>query len=252
MEWGNSMEKADNENFFDVNKRIIERHINAGMELVTANYEIKEVETGEFANIQIQGIDYKIKQYDICGVGNLLVMDSRNSNKLQMVSFVITPYYKALPLFSTDYIYMQEKRSFLIEYYDLVPKKDELYLNYMDRLAGLKEQHNHLEDMVLRECWYDSLKPVCTAKKADKLKDIEISSMFAANLKLFIEMEKGSTLYTEEERKQKWRITQDYTDGLVDNGGVSTNVFKAIMGVDGTKKFFNDVFFGTSSCENCK
>jgi hypothetical protein len=58
-------------------------------------------------------------------------------------------------------------------------------------------------------------------------------------------MERDSKLLTTEERKLKWKITQDYTDGLVDNGGVSTNVFKAVMGSDATKEFFNKVFFGT-------
>jgi len=240
------MRKINNENLFDINRETINHHINRGMDLVTSSYDLKEVETGEFANIQIQGINYSIKQYDINGVGNLLVMDSKDSNKLQMVSFVITPYYKALPLFSTDYIYMQEKRSFLIEYYDLVPEKDELYLNYMNRFAAIIAEHNQLEDMILKECWYDSLKPVCTAKKSYITGDSEISAMFADNLELFIEMEKNSRLFTEEERKLKWKITQSYTDGLVDNGGVSTNVFKAIMGSDGTKEFFNNVFFGTS------
>lgn len=239
------MSKTDNENIFDINKEIIEQHINRGMDLMTSNYNLKEVETGKFANLQIQGIDYSLKQYEINGVGNLLVMDSKDSIKLQMASFVLTPYYKSLPLFSTDYIYMQGKRSFLIEYYDLVPEKDELYLNYMNKFASLKAKHNHLEDMKLKECWYDSLKPVCTAKNTDRTKDSEISSMFADNLKLFIEMEKTSKPLTTEERKLKWKITQDYTDGLVDNGGVSTNVFKAVMGSDLTKEFFNKVFFGT-------
>jgi len=241
------MEKIDNENIFDMNKEIIEQHISRGIDLLVSNYDLEQVETGKFSNLQIQGIDYSIKQYKINGVGNLLVMDSKDSSKLQMASFVLTPYYKSLPLFSTDYIYMNEKRSFLIEYYDLVPKKDELYLDYMNRFANLKAEHNELEDMVLKECWYDSLKPVCTAKNTDRTKDLEISSMFIDNLKLFIEMEKNSKLLTAEERKLKWKITQDYTDGLVDNGGVSTNVFKAIMGADATKEFFNKVFFGTKS-----
>lgn len=53
------------------------------------------------------------------------------------------------------------------------------------------------------------------------------------------------------EKHINMKITQDYTDGLVDNGGVSTNVFKAIMGIDATKEFFNQVFFGTSKHANC-
>lgn len=239
------MRITDNDNIFDINKEIIKHHINRGLDLLTSKYKLKEVKTGKFANIQIQDITFKIKQYDINSVGNLLVMNSKNSIKLQMASFVITPYYKSLPLFSTDYMYIQEKRDFLIEYYDLVPKKDEFYLNYMNRFACLKAEHNQLKDMILKECWYDSLKPVCTAKSTDKTKDSEISSMFIDNLKLFIEMESNSKLLTREERKLKLKITQDYTDGLVDNGGVSTDVFKSTMGSDLTKEFFNKVFFGT-------
>ena len=240
------MRKIDNENIFQINKEIIEQHIKRGMDLLESKYNLEQIETGKFTTIKIQDIDYNIKQYKINGVGNLLVMDSKDSINLQMASFVITPYYKALPLFSTDYMYMKEKRSFLIEYYDLVSQKDEFYLSYINRFSSLKAEHDNLEDMILKECWYDSLKPVCTAKNTDRTTDLEISSMFVDNLKLFIEMEDNSKPLTIEERKEKWRITKDYTDGLVDNGGVSTNVFKAIMGADSTKEFFNDVFFGTN------
>lgn len=240
------MIKTENESIFDINKEIIDQHINRGMNLVASKYELKEVETGKFANLQIEDISYNIRQYEINSVGNLLVMDSKDSTKLQMVSFVITPYYKSLPLFSTDYMYIQEERGFLIEYYDLVPEINDLYLNYINKFAGLKAKHDQLEDMKLKECWYDSLKSVCTAKNTDRTQDSEALSMFVDNLELFIQMERECKFLTTEERKEKWKITQDYTDGLVDQGGVSTNVFKAIMGSDATKEFFNDVFFGTS------
>lgn len=58
------MSKTDNENIFDINKEIIHQHIKRGIDLVTSNYDLKEVETGKFANLQIQGIDYSIKQYE--------------------------------------------------------------------------------------------------------------------------------------------------------------------------------------------
>ena len=41
----------------------------------------------------------------------------------------------------------------------------------------------------------------------------------------------------------KWQKTQDYTNNLVDSGGVSTDVFKAVLGADKTKEFFNCIFF---------
>ena len=38
----------------------------------------------------------------------------------------------------------------------------------------------------------------------------------------------------------------DYTDGLIEKGGISTDVFKSALGDDVTKDFFDKVFFGTA------
>lgn len=103
--------------------------------------------------------------------------------------------------------------------------------------------HDSLPDMPVKECWYDDIRPVCTAKVTTPNQDEEILSIFTDNLKTFIEMEKSSPLLTASEYQAKWRKTQAYTDGLVDNGGVSTDVFKAVMGPEKTKEFFNTVFF---------
>ena len=55
-----------------------------------------------------------------------------------------------------------------------------------------------------------------------------------------------STL-TEEEREEKLAITVEYTDGLIEKGGISTDVFKSQLGNEETKKFFDSVFFGTAA-----
>ena len=39
--------------------------------------------------------------------------------------------------------------------------------------------------------------------------------------------------------------TMDYTDGLIEKGGISTDVFKKELGEEETKNFFDHVFFGT-------
>lgn len=240
------MNEIEKDTIFAVNKQAIEKEIHAGIDILAANYQLKELDVGEFAQLTIQNMAYTIKQYEIVGVGNLLVMDSKDSPALQMVSFVITPYYKNLPLFSTDYLYIQQKRSFLIEYYDLVKEKDRLYLSYIDKFRAVKAKHTALPDMELKKCWYDSMRSVCTAKNTSPMQDEEIFSLFTENLKLFIEMEQAYEPLSEIDRQTKWRITQDYIDGLVDTGGVSTDVFKAVLGPEKTKDFFNQVFFGTT------
>lgn len=240
------MNQMENNNIFDVNKKAIEKEIHVGMDILASSYTLNEADTGDFAQLTIQNIEYQIKQYEIVGVGNLLVMESKDSASLQMVSFVITPYYKNLPLFSTDYLYIQLKRSFLIEYYDLVKEKDQLYISYIDKFRAIKDKHRSLPDMELKKCWYDSIRSVCTAKTTSVSQDEEIFAMFTENLRLFIDMEQASGLLSKDDQAAKWRITQEYINGLVDTGGVSTDVFKAVLGPGKTKDFFHKVFFGTA------
>ena len=49
-----------------------------------------------------------------------------------------------------------------------------------------------------------------------------------------------------EEKKKKKDITVAYTDGLIEKGGISTDVFKKQLGEKETKYFFDTIFFGTA------
>ncbi len=231
-------------NIFDVNKQNIEKRISLGLELMKKHYELKEIDTKDFRHLDIQQMSYTVSQYEVVGVGNLLIMECKDSPALQMDSFVLTPYFKNLPLFSTDYMYIKERRSFLNEIYSLVEKEDDLYLKYINEFAKNKAAYDHLTDMPVQACWYDDIRPVCTAKNTAPENDQEILDLFVKNLEIFIEMEKATALLSDDEAlKVKWQKTQDYTDNLVDSGGVSTDVFKAVLGADKTKEFFNSVFF---------
>ena len=233
-------------NIFEKNKLNIDRRISLGVDLLKKNYELNEIELREFKNIHIQNMDYTITQYEIKGVGNLLIMACRDCETLQMDSFVITPYYKNLPLFSTDYIYTGEKRSFLNEIYNLVDKKDELYNTYINEFSKVKSKYDYFKDMTTKSAWYDNIRPVCIAKNTGVEDDEEIINIFINNLKIFIQMEKETPMLNEEEYKIKWKKTQDYANRLVDDGGAATNLFKAVLGADKTKEFFNSVFFAPS------
>lgn len=244
------MTEFNEKNIFEFNKRLIEHHIHAAMTLLTANYTVEEIEVTKYSNISVNAIDFNIKQYEIKGVGNLLILDTKGSAKLQLVSIVITPYYKELPLFSSDYMYMGKERSSIIEYYDLVSEKNSIYELYMNKFRALKERHQSLEDIPSRECWYDSIRSVSVGKKADLSKDLELSTMFIDNLRLFIEMEKGNELLSKEKRKLKSSVINDYINNCINNGGVSTNLFKAAIGNDATREFFNKVFYGVDNHMN--
>lgn len=227
----------------ETNRERINNRMVWGLEFLKKHYNLVELDTREFNCVVINGMEYHVSQYLIEGVGNLLVMTCVDGAAIQMDSFVITPYLKDLPLFSTDYIYVNEKRNFLNEFYNLTGNSSELYTKYLDIFKTECALVEDMTDMAIPECWYDDLRPVYVAKNTTVENDDRIFELFQKNLEQFVAMEKESPTLSKEEYDIKHEANKNYCNGLVDNGGVSTDVFKAVMGPEKTKEFFNTIFF---------
>ena len=70
--------------------------------------------------------------------------------------------------------------------------------------------------------------------------------MLVDSLDAYMAHAKQLPLLSEEEKTEKLTIIVKYTDGLIENGGISTDVFKKELGPEETKKFFDNIFFGTA------
>ena len=228
---------------YETNMKMIERRINAGISMLRQNYRVIEIDTGALESFVVAERFHAVRQYEIEGVGNLVVMTNPKEGTMQMDTFTITPYYKNLPLFTTDYMYFEDKRMFLNEIYDLVEEQDELYRTYIGRFSENCAAVADLEDMPMRKCWYDSIRPVVAAKIAMPAEDECILDLFLRNLSTFIEMEQKTPLLSPEKRLGKWQRNYDYARALVEDGGVSTDLFVQSLGADETKRFFYSVFF---------
>ena len=228
---------------YETNMNMIERRINAGLSMLRQYYRVTEIDTGALENFVVAGRFHAVRQYEIEGVGNLLVMTNPKEGPMQMDTFTITPYYKNLPLFTTDYMYFEDKRMFLNEIYDLVEEQDGLYREYIGRFAENCASVTDLENMPMKKCWYDSIRPVVAAKIASPEEDDRIFDLFRKNLSTFIEMEQKTPLLPQDKRTGKWQKNYDYARALVEDGGVSTDLFVQSLGADETKRFFYSVFF---------
>lgn len=226
--------------FYEIN---INRRLQLGLDRLKQDYELTLVDVGDLEEFTVQGRVHRVKQYEIKDVGNLLVMTNPLQGHMQMDTFTITPYYKNLPLFTTDYIYMEDKRMFLNEIYSLVDYQDDLYLSYINLFKENSRITENLPDMPVKSCWYDDIRPVLVAKQAASENDGLIISQFTANLETFIEMEKASPLLDDSAYQAKWNCNYEYARRLVDDGGVSTNLFVESLGAERTKRFFYSVFF---------
>ena len=97
--------------------------------------------------------------------------------------------------------------------------------------------------MPVKPAWYDEIRPTYAAKMTGSDADEENLQIFLDNLHIFIEMEQNTPVLADDAYQKKWKLNQKYADRLVSEGGVSTDMFKAVLGAEKKKEFFNKVFF---------
>lgn len=209
------------------------------------NYTLTPRDVGEYQDLTVKGImKFDVEQYEIEGIGNLSVMRV-NVGVMQMATMVITPTDKNLPLFSMDYMYMLANRTCYLEFYDLVAEQDDAYRQLLADLTEVHHKYASLPDAEVSEAWYSSLLTVGAYKKGKMSDDAVLTDLMLDTLKVYEDHAGQLPTLTDEEKQEKMEITMEYTDGLIANGGISTDVFKDSLGEEKTKHFFDTVFFGT-------
>ena len=143
-------------------------------------------------------------------------------------------------------MYILSNRKAYLEFYDVVKEKDADYMQLMDALGAEQAKYDHLEDFAPDEAWYDSLLAVASFKSCTAKDDADIDQMLLDSLRIYLDHSKAIPDLSDEARAEKIAVTREYTDGLIDHGGVSTDVFKKELGADATRKFFDTVMFGTA------
>ena len=229
------------------NRRLIDRRLKDGLALLREYYMVQErIIDPAFAKPVVAGRPYKVRCFDVWDVGNLLLMSASDVDEAQLSSFVIMPYYKNLPLFSSDYVYTGEQRIMLIEAYDLAVSHDELYDRGIASLAALDEEWDDMPAFAVKPCWYDEIRPVCIAKAPSHEQDELALWRFRDALDLFIKMERFAAPLDDAGRARKWELNKGYSDRLIDEGGVATDRWTAALGADNVRRFFDEVFFGAA------
>lgn len=230
----------------NTNVRAMNSTVDAVLAALNENYTVTPVDVGDYEEMKIYDImKFDVEQYDIEELGNLSIM-RMNMGVMQMATVVITPQDKNLPLLSADYMYILSNRKAYLEFYDVVKEKDEAYNQLLDALAQVQSSYDYLEDIEASEAWYADLLTVTSYKggKSDVDKDLE--HMLVDSMNTYMAYAKELPLLSDEARAEKLAITVEYTDGLIEKGGISTDVFKKELGDEETKHFFDNIFFGTA------
>lgn len=227
------------------NVKAMNRCIDAVLNELEEHYTVTRLDAGEYSKMKLFGLmKFDVEQYQIEQLGNLSVMRV-NMGLMQMATAVITPQDKNMPLLSADYMYILSNRKCYLEFYDVVKEKDDQYMQLLSGLSETIGQYEHLENIEVTPAWYQHLLTVTTYKAGKTSMDADLEKLLIDNLHTYLEQSQQFPLLAEEERAVKQDITLKYTDGLIENGGISTDVFKKALGDEETKKFFDQVFFGT-------
>lgn len=227
------------------NVKAMNRCVDAFMAELQENYTLTPRDVGEYRDLTVKGImKFDVEQYEIEGIGNLSVMRV-NVGVMQMATMVITPTDKNLPLFSVDYMYMLTNRISYLEFYDLVANQDDAYRQLLADLTAVHHEYDFLPDAEVSEAWYSSLLTAGAYKEGKMGDDGDLKDLLLESLQVYERHANQLPTLSEEEKAEKIALTVAYTDGLIANGGISTDVFKESLGEEKTKHFFDTVFFGT-------
>lgn len=157
---------------------------------------------------------------------------------MKMDTLIINPTECDMPLFSYDRVHAMGNDTLIVELYDTL-------VNSVD-LAGIekvKESHAGLPNHDLGSHWYDSIKlKESVSKKGKKKETPSFDKLAQEYFKAYTEIAKSAPACDGNAKKEKASV---YVEGLLSNGGPSTDIFLKHYGAEKTAYLFRKILFGT-------
>ena len=230
---------------YEENQRKVQAILERGIGILAQNYTVRPLDAREFRSMITAGTRFNTAHYEIEGVGHLMTMYTEGNPHMLMATYTLTPYYKKLPLISSDFIYNEDGGMFLIEIYELVKdREDAQYREWIQKYAERFMDIADVEDIPTEPCFYDPIRPVYVCKKRTLSRDHDCIQNLVDTVKIYIDQERAASLMGAEEAAEQKAIQHKYVDDLIDQNGVSTRVFVKDHGVDFVRRFFHEMFFG--------
>ena len=89
---------------YEENQKKVQSILERGIGILAQNYTVRPLDAGEFGSMLTLGTQFNTAHYEIESVGHLMTMYTEDYPHLLMATYTLTPYYKKLPMISSDYI----------------------------------------------------------------------------------------------------------------------------------------------------
>ena len=209
------------------------------LDLIIASFPLTEREAGEYAESTLNGMPVKTRAFYADGLGNVSLMVAGMPGIMEMITLVVNPFERDMPLFSYDRIQAGGKDQLFLELYDtgLGHAPD------TSKLAGIAAEYAELTDMPLASAWYDDILYKESIVKAGP--DSLTPTFDEITVKYLGEYLRLCGEAPVCDCGEKKKAAAKYTEGLLEHGGTSTDVFMKAKGRDFTEGLFRNVLFGT-------
>ncbi len=211
-------------------------------EKLQESYQLLEKNNEKFAKIKVNGMSFDISSFSIEGVGNLGIMEASGFfGLMNMITVIINPFEVDAPLFSYDRIHAFGNDTFIMELYDTCLKDG----FEKEQIRGIKSKYGSLPVYDHGTHWYDDILMDESIHLKGKKQE---SATFDALAVEYIEAYVNALNNAEKcDKLQKTEKAKAYSDGLLNNGGPSTDIFVKKFGKEFTTELFEKVLFGTNS-----
>lgn len=205
---------------------------------IQEKYPLTEIDAGDFSKLKANGMTFTVQAFHAEGLGHVSVMRAKGFfGLMRMDTLIINPTEIDLPLYSYDRIFAMGNDTLIVELYDtLVGAYD------ADALARVKNGYVDLPERDPGVHWYDSIKlPESISKKGKKSHMPRMDQLTKEHFAAYLSSDAAS-VSDQETKRQKASV---YVEGLLKNGGPSTDVFKKALGEEKTEALFREILFGT-------
>lgn len=213
------------------------------LDAVSVFFPLTYIDPEKFSKIKAGAMTFKINRYYAKGIGNISVINgSAMLGLMKMDTVIINPFERDLPLLSYDRIFVMGNDTLLIELYDTLLSS--CNLNAFQKAEQLSTV---LPNHPLGSHWYDNIRlPQSVSKRGKK----KYTPLFDTLTLEFINAYIATALSASEcNTEQKRKKASEYTEGLLANGGPSTDAFKKHLGKNKTETLFREILFATGTPE---
>ena len=207
---------------------------------ITAQYHLNAITIGEFRKMKVNGMDFEIWAFHAQGLGHVSAVTARGFfGLMKMDTLIINPTEKDMPLFSYERVSAMGNDTVACELYDTILERVDL-----NRVEDVKTRYRRLPDHDPGRHWYDDLKlAISLCKKGKQANSSDFDKCAMEYLQAFLEDASEADYCDPAGKKERASV---YAEGLLTNGGPSTDVFKKGLGEEKTGHLFRYILFGTA------